>query len=113
DLRDQGRVPGAVPGVTLQQRRDRVDEERRQRTVRLGQIERAFQGAPGGGCVAERVPGGRLHQEGVRQPGLRGYRRRAVQDRRERSGGRIRIVLREPQRRPGNAYLPAFAVLFA
>src|SRR5271170_6604634 len=31
DLRDQGRMPGAVLGVALEQRRDRVEEEHRQR----------------------------------------------------------------------------------
>jgi hypothetical protein len=58
-----------VPGVALEQRRDRMDEERRQRTVRLGQIERAFQEAPGGGRVAERVTGTRRQYESLRQPG--------------------------------------------
>jgi hypothetical protein len=36
DLSDQGRVLGAVPGVALEQRRDRVGEEREKHEVGLG-----------------------------------------------------------------------------
>ena len=37
----------------------------------------------------------------------------AVEDRRERGGRGVRVVLSEPQRRHRNAHLPTFAVLFA
>ena len=51
DLSDQGRVLGAVPGVPLEQPRRRLDKERRQRAVGLGQIQRAFESPAGGGRV--------------------------------------------------------------
>src|SRR6516164_6453410 len=90
-----------------------MQQEWRQRAAGLGQVQRALQGAPCGGRVAERVPGDRLQQESVRQPGLRGYVNRALQDRRKRGGRRVRVVLAEPQRRCGDAYLARLAVLIA
>jgi hypothetical protein len=73
----------------------------------------ALQSAPGGGRVAERVAGDRLQQERLSQPGGPGYRRGAVQNRRERSDRRARVVLRQPQRRQADAHLPEVAVLVA
>ena len=60
---------GAVPGLALQQARYRVQQEPQQRTVGFGQVQRALQGPPGGARVAERVPGDRLQQERLSQPG--------------------------------------------
>ena len=77
---------GALPGVALEQPRRRVQQEREDRAVGLGEIEGALQGAPGGGLVAERVAGDRLQQEGLPPPRPDGPRpgSRAVQDGRER-----------------------------
>ena len=63
--------------------------------------------------VAERVPGDRLQQESLVLQGPIGYRSGAVQDRRERGGRRVRVVLGEPQRRRGDADIPTVAVLVA
>jgi hypothetical protein len=51
---------GALPGVALEQARRGVQQERQEGTVRFGQIERALEGPPGGGRIAECVPGDRL-----------------------------------------------------
>jgi hypothetical protein len=48
-----------VPGMALQQPRRGVQQERQEHAVGLGQIERPFQRALGGGMIAERVPGNR------------------------------------------------------
>ncbi len=69
---------GAVPGVALEQARRRLEEERQQHAVGLGQIERALQGALGGAGVAKRVPGDRLQQERLNPQEGRGYRSGAV-----------------------------------
>ena len=63
----------------------------------FSQIERAFQDPFGRGWLAERVPGDRLQQEGTNKPGTPDQGSRAVQDRCERGGRRVRIVLGEPQ----------------
>ena len=110
---DQGGVRGALPGVALEQARRGVQQEPQQRAVGFGQVQRALKGAPGGGRVAERVPGDRLQQEGLDQPGPPAHSGGAVQDRRERHGRRVRVVLGEPQHRGGDAHLPAVAVAFA
>src|SRR5262249_59051088 len=80
DLGDQGGVGGDVPGVALEQARRGVQQEQRERGVRFGEVERAFQGMPGGGRVAERVPGDRLKQESASQPNPWEYRGSAVKD---------------------------------
>ena len=69
DLGDQGGVRGAVPGLALEQRRAGVQQERQERAVGLGEIERALQGAVGGAGVAERVPGDRRQQVRLNVPG--------------------------------------------
>jgi hypothetical protein len=69
DLRQQGGVRGALPGVPLEQVRRGVQQEPQQRPVGFGEIERALEGVSGGGPVAERVPGDRLQQESLGQPG--------------------------------------------
>ena len=102
-----------LPGLALQQARRRVQQEPKQCAVGFGQVERALQGAPGGGRVAERVAGDRLQQERLSQPARPGYRRGAVENRRERGDRRVRVVLREPQHRQAGAHGPAVAVLVA
>jgi hypothetical protein len=74
-----------------------VQQEYQQRAIGLGEIERALQGEPGGGRVAERVPGDRLQQEGLLQTGPPTHSSGGSQDRRERSGRRVRVVLGEAQ----------------
>ena len=113
DLHEQRGVRGAVPGVALEEARRGMEQERPERAVGLRQVQRALEGAPGGGRVAERVPGDRLQQESLSQPGPPRDGSGAVQDRREGGGGRVRVVLGEPQRRGGNADLPVTAARFA
>jgi len=60
DLGDQGGVRGALAGAALEQVRRGIQQEPQQRTIGFGQVERALDGAGGGGRVAERVPGDRL-----------------------------------------------------
>ena len=64
----------------------------------LARIERAPHGVPGSGRVTECVTGDRLQQAGERQPGRRGDGYGAGQDRRQRGGGRVRVILGDPQR---------------
>jgi hypothetical protein len=47
DLSDQARVPNTAPSMTLEQRRDRVGEEREQHAVGLGDIEGALKARSG------------------------------------------------------------------
>ena len=60
---------GAVPGVALKQARRGLEQEEQLHALGLSQIERALQGALGGGWLAERAPGDRLQQEGSNEPG--------------------------------------------
>jgi hypothetical protein len=99
--------------VALEQAWRGVQQEQRERAVGLGEAERAFQSPPGGGRVAERLPGHRLQQERVGQPNPRECGWGAVEDRRERGDRRVRVVLGEPQRRGGDARLPVVVVLVA
>jgi hypothetical protein len=46
--------------MALEQARRGMEQERPERPLGLGQVQRALEGAPGGGRVAERVPGDRL-----------------------------------------------------
>ncbi len=50
---------GVLPGVTFQQLRHRVQQEREQQAVRLGEIERSLEGVSGSLPLTERVPGAR------------------------------------------------------
>ena len=102
-----------MPGVALQQARHRVQQEPQQRAVWFGQVERALQGPAGGARVAERVPGDRLQQERLNQPGRPDYRCGAVQDRRDRGHRRARVVSGKPQHRGSDAHLPVVAVAVA
>ena len=52
-------------------------------------------------------PGRSPPAAGVRQPGRRGHGCGAGKDRRERDGRRVRVVLGDPQRGQGHAYLAA------
>ena len=97
----------------FEQARRRVQQERQERAVGLGEIKRALEGVPGGGRVAERVLGDRLQHERLNQPGPPDLGSGAVQDRREGGGRRVRVVLGEPQRRGGDTHLAVFAVLVA
>ncbi|HEX6522663.1 MAG TPA: hypothetical protein VF070_22040 [Streptosporangiaceae bacterium] len=49
--------------MTLQQPRRPVDEKREENAIGFGRVEGAFDRAPGGGLVTERVPGDRLQEE--------------------------------------------------
>jgi hypothetical protein len=51
---------GTLPGLALEQARDRVQQEPQERTVGLDEIQRAFHGLPGCGRVVQRVPGDRF-----------------------------------------------------
>jgi hypothetical protein len=113
DVGDQGGVRGALPGLALEQARRRVQQEHDQDAVGSGHVERALQGAPGGGRVAERVAGDRLQQEGLTQRGRPAYRRGAVENRRNSRDRCARVALRQPQRRQADAHLPQVAVLVA
>ncbi len=103
----------ALPGVTLEQARRGVQQERQQGAVGLGDLERALQGASGGGSVAQRVHGDRLKQESLALYGPRDHRGGAVKHRRERDRGRFLVALGEPQRSGGHAHVSAVAVLVA
>src|SRR6185437_7065139 len=81
DLGDQRGVRGALPGLALEQAWRRVQQEPQQRAVGLGPVERALEGVPGRGRVAERVAGDRLQKERLSQPDRPDYGGRAVQDR--------------------------------
>ena len=99
--------------MTLEQTGRAVQEKWQENAVGLGEIERAFQSAPGGASVAERVACDRLQQENLNQPaaGIR-YRGGIVEGGRERLGRRLRVVLREPKRRQDGAYLLGPALVF-
>ena len=81
------------------------------RPVGSGEIQRALDRASGGGRVAEGVARDRLQQEGLNRPAA-GFHDRggAVEDGRERGGGRLRAVLGEPQRRQGEMCLSGLAL---
>ncbi len=85
---------GALPGLAFKQLRHRVQQEREEQAIGLGEIE----GASGRLPLTERIPGARLQQESRDQPYLMRSRGRAVEDGRERGGRRSRVVLGEPQR---------------
>jgi hypothetical protein len=53
-------VRGALPGMAFKQLRYRVQQEREEQAIRLGEVEPAFEGASGGLPLTERVPGARL-----------------------------------------------------
>jgi hypothetical protein len=103
---------GALPGVALKQLRRRVQQEREEQAIRLGEIEPSLEGTSGRLPLTERVPGARLQQESRDQPHLMRSRGRAVEDGRERGGRRSRVVLSEPQRRHGGADTRPFAFGF-
>jgi hypothetical protein len=60
-----------------------------------------------------RIPGDRLQQEGLDQPGSPAGPDGAVQHRPEHHRRRVRIVLGQPQHRAGDAHLAPVAVPFA
>ena len=60
DLGDQGGVRGALPGLALEQARRGVQQEPQERAIGFGQVQRPLHGAPGGGRVAQCVPGDQL-----------------------------------------------------
>ena len=91
-------MAGVLPGLTLEQPRRRVDEEREQHAVRLGGIERALKGASGGVLVAEGVPRDRLLHQGRHQPDRMNSGNGAVDYGPER-GRRLRVAMGQPQRR--------------
>jgi len=82
--------------MALHEGRRGIQQEPEQRTVGLGQVERALEGAFGRAGVAERVPGDRLQQERLSQPGRPDQRCGAVENRGERGGRGVRVVLGEP-----------------
>ncbi len=103
---------GALAGLALEQAWRRVEKEEPDRAAGLGQVQCVFHGQVGGSRVAERVPGDRLEGESVNQPDPPEHRSRAVQDRPERRGRRVRVVLGEAQCRCGRADFAAFSVVF-
>jgi hypothetical protein len=111
--REAGAWRDSLAGLALEQARRGVQQEPQERPFGLGQIERALQGTSRGGLVAERVPGDRVQKERLNQPRPPAHPGRAVQNRRERHGRPVRIVLGEPQHRSGDAQLAAVAVAFA
>ena len=102
---------GALRRVPREQVGRGMQQEPQQRPVGFSEIERALQGIPGGGRGAERVPGDRLQQERLSQPGRPEQWRGAIQDRRDRGERRVRVTLREPQRRQADAHCRTVAVL--
>jgi hypothetical protein len=78
-------------------RRRGIDQERDEQVVGLGGIQRAPEGAPGGGLVAERVAGDRLQQRSRHHEHLADLGDRTVQDGREYARRRLRVVLGEPR----------------
>ena len=90
---------GALPGLAFEQLRHRVQQEREEEAIMLGEIEPSLEGASGRLPLTERVPGARLQQESRDPPHLMGFRSRAVEDGRERGGRRSRVLPGEPQRR--------------
>ena len=103
---------GALPGVAFKQPRHRVQQEREEQAIRLGEIEPSLESVSGSLLLTERVPGARLQQESRDLPHLMGSRGRAVEDGRERGGRRSRVVLGEPQRRDSGADTWPFAFGF-
>ena len=103
---------GALPGMVFKQLRQRVQQEREEQAIGLGEVEPSLEGASGSFPLTERVPGARLQQESRDQPHLMGSRGRAVEDGRERGGRRSRVVLGEPQRRHSGADTWPFAFGF-
>ena len=103
---------GALPDMAVKQLRRRVQQEREEQAIRLGEIEPSLEGTSGRLPLTERVPGARLQQESRDQPHLMGSRGRAVEDRRQRGGRRSRVVLGEPQRGHSGADTWPFALGF-
>src|SRR5690242_6865601 len=113
DLGRQGGLVTLIRGIAIEQLPGGgMEQEDHQRTIGRGYLERAPQGVPGG-RVTECVPGDRLQQPGERQPARRGGVYVASQDRRERSGGGVRVTLGDPQRGQGHAYHAAGPALLA
>jgi hypothetical protein len=85
-----------MPGMALQQTRRGVQQERQERTVGLGHVQRAFHSTADGALVAEGIPGDRFQQDSLSQPSPPAHPGGAGHDRRERGGRRLRVVLCEP-----------------
>ena len=77
-----------MTGVTLDQLPRGVENKCEDRTVGLGEIECALQGAPGGGRVAEGIAGDRLEQISLGHPAEVRHGGGAVEDRPKRRGRR-------------------------
>jgi hypothetical protein len=99
--------------MAFEQLRQRVQLERKEQAIGLGQIEPALEGASGRLPLAECVPGARLDQKGRYQPRLMGWRGLVAEEGRERGRRRLRVVLREQQRRRRGADGGPFAFLVA
>src|SRR5580704_12062764 len=112
DLPDQRGVRGALPGMAFKQLRHRVQQEREEEAIRLGEMEPSLEGSSGGLPLTERVPGARLQQESRDLPHLMGSRNRGAEDGRERGDRRLRVVLGEAQRSQGGADTWPFAFGF-
>jgi hypothetical protein len=65
-------VRRAMPRMVLEQPRNGMHQERQDRAVGFGDVQRALQGAAGGTGVAQRVPRGRLQQQSLTQRGPMG-----------------------------------------
>ena len=88
-----------------------MQQERQDRAVGLGDIQRPLQGTPGGVGVAEGILRGRLQDKGLAQRGPAGYRGGAVEDGLKGEGRGPRVALGQPQRGQRGAHLPGFALL--
>jgi len=90
-----------------------MQQEPRERAVGFGQVQRTLHRPAGGGRIAQRVPGDRLQQERLNQPGPPAHPGGAVQDRREDLGHGTRVVLGETYHRGGETHLPPITDAFA
>jgi hypothetical protein len=113
DVGDEGAVRGAVPGLALEQLRRRMEEERHEQAVGLGEIQSQLKIALGGGRVAEHAPRDRLQQERFHLQDRRTGRDGASDSRPERYGRRLRIVAGQSQHCSNDTHECGIALLVA
>jgi hypothetical protein len=88
DLPGQRQVRRPPAGMAFEQLRQRVQLEREEQAIRLGEIEPSLEGVSGRLPLAERGPGARLKQPSRGPPHRTGGRGRAVENEGERGGRR-------------------------
>ena len=106
-------MSGAVPAMPLEQRRGRIQEERQDYAVGVGDVQRPLQDTSGGGLVAQRVAGSCLQQQRRYHLHPADPGERAVEDGCERIGRRLRVVRGQSQRRHCGPHLRAGSLVFA